>query len=116
MRQTIVNYIHISYLRYLTRAVLIPFISEVNFILEDRESVCQGFREAHFSLPTLLHIGSMLVDAKMSELQQFKDKILSLVPGISSRLSFLYSLLMFISEKVSMFMTAIVAIIYSLFL
>ena len=60
--------------RYLARAILIPFTEQVNFVVAAREAVCQGFKKAHFALPTLLEIGSMLVNADMDELNDVKKK------------------------------------------
>jgi hypothetical protein len=75
-------------------------VNEVNFALENREAVCQRLKESHHSLPTLLHIGSMMLSTDMEELKAHKAKIKSLIPGIDS-LSFQYALSMSMSEKVN---------------
>jgi hypothetical protein len=71
------------------------------FQLTERDKVNHKIKTAHSLLPTLLKIGSELICADMSELQEVKRKIATSIPGISSRLSLCYSLCMFIASKVS---------------
>lgn len=83
--------------------MLIPFTAQVNLLLSKRESICEGFREAHYALPTLLQVGSSLVNADMENLNDVKEKVLQLVPSMDGRLAFMYAMVMFLSEKVSIY-------------
>ena len=97
------NYTRISMFfiyRYLSRAVLIPFVHEVKFDLEEAKDINEVFQHAHYAFPTFLEMGSHLSTSQSSEVETIRNKITTIIPGIDARLALQYALCLSVALQV----------------
>ena len=86
-------------LRYLARAILVPFVHEAPSV--ELGALAQIIEEAPATFPILLSVGKKLESMEMSTLQEMQGKVGSVIEDkIDSRLLSQYCISLFCAEQV----------------
>lgn len=80
--------------RIICRVKFIPFEHELKYNLTHADKIKTAFELAPATLPHLVFMGNLLVDARSDTMQQLMDFVESLLPRLDSRLLMEYTLTM----------------------